>query len=92
MHCEPWRVGVRLEIEPVSCGDYCALCCICQLYMIIDSLCANKKLVRCRLPFLNIQFSIKTTGGEVLDYFSTPIAPSLSYVVLELQKESYDAS
>lgn len=29
------------------------------------------------IPFLNVQFSVKTISGEVLDFFSMPISPSL---------------
>lgn len=44
------------------------------------------------IPYMNIQFSVRTASGEVLDYFSEPITVSLRWQHLAVSYSSQDGS
>lgn len=44
------------------------------------------------IPYMNIQFSVRTASGEVLDYFSEPITASLRWQHLAVSYSSEDGS
>jgi hypothetical protein len=44
------------------------------------------------IPYMNVQFSVRTASGEVLDYFSEPITASLRWQHIAVSYSSQDGS